>query len=129
MSTEASATGFDRDEVAAALLGTWSFPDSDEPAGISFVHFTDTGRAIQFVFNPRRPEKRFPMLVWYSVESPTRLRFRLRADHEGWLRGYRFDGRTMTLDFESQSWICTRLSPDEMPEWLDQLLVSALAKP
>ncbi len=60
--------------IAAAIFGTWSFPLTEEPTGIGLLHFTDAGRAIQFVFDPQRPEKRIPMRLWYYVESPTHLR-------------------------------------------------------
>ena len=128
MSTESPTTNFDPEAVAAALFGTWSFPVIDEPSGIGLLHFTDTGRAIQFVFNPQRPEKRIPMRLWYSVESQTHLRFRPKPDHEGWLRDFRFDGSTMTFGAEGRSWVCTRPSPDEIPEWFHQSLASALAR-
>lgn len=128
MSTEPTATDFDPDVVAAALFGTWSFRDAREPTGIGLLHFTDTGRAIQFVVvNPQQPQKRTPMRLWYSVESPTHLRFRPKPDDQGWLRGYRFDGSTMTLLAKDRSFVCTRPSPDEIPGWFHQSLASALA--
>ena len=127
MKTEPTATDFDSDAVAAALFGTWSLPVTEEPTGIGLLHFTDTGRAIQFVFDPQRPEKRIPMRLWYSVESPTHLRFRPKPDHEGWLRGYRLDAGTMILSAEDRSWVCTQPLPDEIPEWFHQSLASALA--
>lgn len=126
--TETTATHFDSDAVVAMLLGTWRFPHFDEPTGIGLLHFTDTGRAIQFVFNSQQPEKRIPMHLWYSVESPTHLRFRPKPDHEGWLRDYRFDGSTMTFGAEGRSWICTRPSAGEIPDWFHQSLASALAR-
>jgi hypothetical protein len=129
MKTEPTATDFNPDAVAAALVGNWSFPDLEEPTGTGLLHFTDTGRAIHFVFDPQRPEKRIPMRLWYSVESPTHLRLRPEPDHEGWLRDYCFNGSTMTFGAEGRSWVCTRPSPDEIPEWFHQSLASALARP
>lgn len=129
MSTESTATNFDPDAVSTALLGTWRFPITEKPTGIGLLHFTDTGRAIQFIFDPQQPEKRLPMRLWYSVESSTHLRFRPKPDKDGWLRGYRFDGSTMTLLAEDRGFVCTRPSPDEIPEWFHHALASELARP
>jgi len=125
MSIEPNATDFDSDEVSAALLGTWTFPIT-EPTGIGWLHFTNTRRAIQFSCYPNQ---RVPMRLWYSVESPTHLRFRSQPDKDGWLRGYRFDGPTLTLLAGDCSFLCTRPSPDEIPEWFHQSLASALTRP
>ncbi len=127
MSTEPTEANFDPGAVSAALFGTWIFPVTEEPTGVGLLHFTDTGRAIQFVFNPQQPEKRIRMRLWYSVESPTHLHFRPNPDHEGWLRDFRFDGSTMTFGAEDRRWVCTRPSPDEIPDWFHQSLASALA--
>ncbi len=128
MSSESTATAFDPNEVAAALIGTWRFPVTEEPTGIGLLHFTDTGRAIQFVFNPQQPEKRIPMRLWFSVESSTHLRFRPKPDADGWLRDFRFDGSTMIFGAEGRSWVCTRPLPDEIPDWFHQSLASSLAR-
>ena len=128
MNTETAEADFDPDAVAAALFGTWSFPDTEEPTGTGLLHFTDTGRAIQFVFNPQQPKQRFPMRLWYSIETPTHLRFRPKPEHEGWLQNYSFAGSTFTLSAEDRSWVCTQPSPDEIPEWFHQVLASALAR-
>ena len=128
MSMEPTTHDFDPDAVAAALCGTWRFLHPGPPAGIGLLHFTDAGRAIQFLFDPQQPEKRIPMRLRYSVESPTHLRFRPSPNHEGHLRHFRFDGRTMTLGAESQRWVCTRPSPDEIPEWFHPSLATALTR-
>ena len=127
-STESTATYFNPDAVSAALVGTWSFPFTEGATGICLLHFTATGRAIQFVFDPQQPEKRSAMRLWYSVESPTDLNFRPTPSHHGWLCGYRFDGSTMTLLADDRCWVCTRPSPHEIPDWFQQSLASALAQ-
>lgn len=129
MSTEPLATDFDPDAVAAALVGTWSFPATEEPTGIGFLHFTGAGRAIQFVFDRERPEKRLPLRYWYSIESPTHLRLRLRPDREGCLRRYSLVDSTLTLSTEDLSWVCIQPPPDEIPQWFHQSLAAALVRP
>lgn len=115
--------------ISAAFLGTWTFPVKEMP-GIGLIHFTDTGRAIQCVFNPQEPEKRIPMPLWYSVESPTQLRFRPKPDHAGWLRDYRFDGAALIIAAaEGRSWSCTRPSANDIPDWFPQALASFVTPP
>jgi hypothetical protein len=128
MNAEFSDAAFDPDAVSAALLGTWSFAFTEEPKGVGLIHFTNSGRAIQFATFSRQPEKRIAMRFWYSIESPTHLRFRPRPDSEGWLRDFRFEGSTMIFGAEGHSWICTRPLPDEIPDWFDRELASALAR-
>ena len=127
MSSEPTETDFDPDVISGAVVGTWSFAVTEEPTGIGLLHFTNTGRAIQFIFNPQQQEKRITMRLWYSVESSTHLRFRPNPDHEGWLRDYRFDGSTMKFGAANLSWVCTRPSRDEIPDWFHHSLASALA--
>jgi len=96
MSTNPNEASFDPDAVSAVLLGAWSFVVAEGPISVGLLHFTDTGRAIQFVFDPQQPEKRIPMRLWYAVESPTHLCFRPKPD-QGWLRDYRLHGATMAF--------------------------------
>lgn len=123
MSTESATPEFDPEAIIAFLKGTWWF--INEPDGIGLIHFTDTGRAIQFV---SYSDQRVPMRLWYSVESTSHLRFRYCPDQEGWLRGYVFDGSAWTMSAENKSWVCKRPSPEQIPEWFDPALTSALAE-
>ena len=116
MNPEFDPNRFNPDAAIAALIGTWKFAITD-PLGICLLHFTNTGRAIQFFIVPQQPEKPLPMRLWYSVESGAHLRFRPRPDHAGWLRGYAFSGDTMILSAEDNSWVCTRPTKDEIPDW------------
>jgi hypothetical protein len=110
-------------------LAPWRFSVIAESPEIGLLHFTDTGRAIQFVFIPDRPEKLMPMRLWFFVESATQLRFRYKPDQGGRLRGYRFSGDTMTFFGEDYCVVFTRPLPDEIPEWFHPALASALARP
>ena len=123
-----AASGFDLDAVAVGFVGTWSFPEPGETPVTGWLHFTDGGRAIQFVPNLQRPEKPMGMRLWYSVESEGQLRFRPRPEHEGWLRDYRLEGDTLTLGTEGRTWVCTRASAEEIPGWFHESLAAALAK-
>ena len=127
MSMDSEKAAFDPQAVTVCLYGTWAFPPHDRD-GLGYIHFTDTGRAVQSVTYPDRPDRRIPMRLWYSVESPTQLRFRPNPNHEGWLRGYRVDGEVLTISADDRSWACTKVSPPEIPEWFPAFLVSALAR-
>jgi hypothetical protein len=113
---------------ASDLVGTWRFPLAEEPSGEALLHFSATGRAIQFIHDPQRPERRLPMRLWYSLESPATLRFRSRPEQAGWTRGCAFEDSHFILSAENRHWVCTRATPEEIPTWFQEALTAALSK-
>lgn len=128
MSTECPRGDFNPQAIAEALYGTWTYPFPEDPTGVGLIHFTDTGLYIQFMPEPKRPGHRVQMRLWYSVESPTQLRFRPKPDDTGRLREYRFEGNSVIISASDRSWHCTRPAPEEIPEWFQRLLASALGQ-
>lgn len=111
------------------MLGTWSFPSSDEPGGIGYLHFAGDGRVFHFIHHPEQPERRLPMRLWYTFESPYVLRLRDQADESGWVSGYQFDGTALTISNPSRTFLCLRPLPEEIPAWFHEHLTAALAQP
>jgi hypothetical protein len=120
---------FDPAAVGAALAGTWSYPATEEPTGLGYLHFTDDGQIIQFVYDTQRPEKRIPLRLWYSVESASTLRLRPKGNPEGWTCDYRFDGPTLIMTNARQSFPCSRTSPGEVPDWFREAIAQRLSRP
>jgi hypothetical protein len=107
------------------LAGTWHFL-VEPPGNEALLHFTETGRAIQFTFGPNCARPRSPMRLWYSIESPGILRFRPKPEHEGWTRGYQFEGETLVLSLEEKNWICRKAQAHQIPDWFPRALETAL---
>ena len=125
-----SADSFDREFVAAALLGTWYYPAPDGVSGMAYVHFSECGRFFQFVIHPEWPDRLIPMRLWYSVESVSELRVRSKSQSEGSLVGYVLDGFTLTLTNPSgRSFFCQHAQPWEIPAWFQAALAEAKLKP
>ena len=120
---------FDAAAVAQALAGTWTFPASSEPDGMGYLHFTGDGRVFQFISDPQQPEKRIPMGLRISIESPTTLRLRSKGKPDGWTCSYHFDGATLTLLPPTVTFSCRRLTAEEIPAWLRDALAASLSKP
>src|SRR6187399_1330031 len=99
MSPEPADNNFDPAAVVAAMVGTWSYRHGVDVTNLGWLHFTEGGRAIMFPVAPLHPDNR-GYAFWYTVESPTHLRFRPKHDRPGWLQGYRFDGSALTLSDE-----------------------------
>jgi hypothetical protein len=103
--------------IASQIVGTWSYSDGEEPTGVAYLHFSDDGRFFQFVYYPDHPEKRIPVRLWYSVESSAILRLRSNGSPEGWTSHFGFDGAILTLTSSTRRFPCSRLFPNEIPEW------------
>jgi hypothetical protein len=127
--SEDSPDSFDAASIASALVGTWSYAAAEEPGGVGYLHFTGDGRAIQFVYDPQRPTRRIPMRLWYSVQSPTALRFRAKGNPDGWTCNYSFNGTTLTLLSHTRSFPCSRLTAEEIPLWFREALGARLLRP
>lgn len=110
------------------MPGTWRYPANEEPTGIGYLHFSETGRAFQFVYNPRHPERRMPLRAYYSFESPSTLRIRLKPEGEGWICGYHLEGENLLLTNPKQSHTCSRVSPEEIPSWFQEALNQELSR-
>jgi len=135
MGAEPPATEFDPAAVSAALAGTWRYDSPDEPDGVGFLRFADTGRAYSFLLVPSNgPHRawRASLCPWYIVASPTQLWFHIKPDDEGAPHTYRLEGETLSLTLMSvsheRSWLLHRASADEIPEWFHQRFAAFLAK-
>jgi hypothetical protein len=104
------------------LFGTWHYPWTDEPTGRGWIHFDPSGFSIQFVFNREDPEKRIPMLLWYSAELPGVIRLRPKKQHQGWTIRYRFDEQQLILSDNQRTWACSKSEIAEIPEWFQESL-------
>jgi len=120
---------FNAASVAKALVGTWRYETEAEPTGIGYLHFSDDGRFIQFVLDPQQPGKRWPMRLLYSIDSLSKMRLRPKANKDGWLCGYGFDGVTLNISSTVRSIPCRRANPEEVPGWFKESLAAALSRP
>lgn len=96
---------------------------------MGYLHFSEDGRAFNFVFNPEDPERRLPMRLWFTVESAWTLRFHPDADSPGWVSGYHLDDSALTLSNPTRTLLCLRPDPEEVPDWFHACLAAALARP
>jgi len=119
----------DTASITSALIGTWRYPATEEPTGTGYIHLTADGRAFMFVYNPDQPDRRTPSRLWYSVESASTLRIRAKGSPDGWTCNYRFNGTTLTLLQPSRTFICTRATPSETPDWFRDALAARLQQP
>jgi hypothetical protein len=124
----ASSDQFDSASLTEALVGTWTFPSHDEPTGLGYLHFTADGRAFDFAYDPEQPTQRIQVRFWYTVESPSVLRFRPEVDSPGSISGYHLDGASLTLSNSTRTFLCLRPSPDEVPAWFRECLALAMAQ-
>jgi hypothetical protein len=133
MSAESSDPSAGCTAFAAVILGTWCYTSTSDPLGISFIHYSDTGRVVFFeVLDPQKPEKRWAIRQWYSVESPNRLRVRSKLENEGRLIDFVFDGKTLAqlpVFPGAPELIFTRPAPEQIPDWFPTRLAAALARP
>lgn len=125
MSEQPSTTTFDAKPVIREFTGTWRFSAPAAPGQMGLIHFTESGRAIQCLFDPTDPEKGTWMRLWYFIESPTVIRFSYENDDKGWRRAYQVAGGTITLRGGSDDAIFTRALPNRIPEWFSQPVATA----
>lgn len=128
MSAQTSPT-FDPKPIISDFIGTWRFSAPSAPGQMGFIHFTESGRAIECLFDPTDPEKGNWMRLWYFIESPTIIRFSHKNDEQGWRRGFELVSGKITLRGGSEDAIFTRALPNRIPEWFSQSVASAVKRP
>jgi len=114
---------------ASVLVGTWRYPADEEPSGVGFFHISEDGRLLQFVYDAKRPERRIPMRVWYSVESSSELRVRGKEGQPGWICSYSLDDEGLTLVQPNRDFVCRRVPTEEIPVWFREALAARILEP
>ena len=122
---------------ASDLLGTWFicsvdvFPDED-----GILVFRPDGICIQFPCSVTRPPIGQTFRLWYSFSDTSTIVYKMRPDGREWLRSVERHetGWTMICDEELskvrhyKKFRCRRAMPEELPEWLDEMMDKNLAK-
>jgi len=114
---------FDAAAIAAQLIGTWSYPAEEEPSGIAYLHFHESGRVLFLVYDAQQPERRIPVRLAYALESASVIRVRnIKGESDGWTNQYQLIGDTLDLINSRGSYFCTRVSPEELPAWFKEAI-------
>lgn len=109
--------------TASDLIGTWRFSRPGEGTGEAFLHFTYT-KAFDFIYEG---ETRQPLQLYYSIEPPEGIRFRVHPEDEGWLCRLEYDGETLIIHAEDAQTVCTRPPSSAIPAWFQQELAAFIA--
>lgn len=114
---------FDPVAATAQLIGTWSYPAEEEPSGLAYLHFHENGIAYLFVYNSSNPERRFPLRMFYTVETPGFIRVRnVKGESQGTTNPYQINGDTLILTNPRATHVCTRVAQEAVPAWFQQAI-------
>ena len=90
------------------------------------VYNDSLDRIVVFVTMETDPPKRVAMKLWCNLLSSGRLETRVKpGTSDSKKTDYSIEGNLMTLDTGSSRQICRRLSPSEVPAWLETELAKA----
>jgi hypothetical protein len=95
---------------AIDLIGTWQFIRDGEQA---FLHFTYT-QAFDYLKDGSNHQV---LRLWYSLETPTEIRFRVHPKDTGWTCGVKMAGSSLVITGDQGETICTRAHAADIPEW------------
>ena len=68
------------------------------------------------------------MLMWYTVDSSTRLTVQPKRQTDTWPNHYSLQGDTLTMLTPRYRFFCTRARPEEVPEWFAERVARELAE-
>ena len=109
------------------LPGIWSCPSFSFPDHQEVLVYNDSlDRIVVFVTMETDPPKRVAMKLWCNLLSSGRLETRVKpGTSDSKKTDYSIEGNLITLDTGSSRQICRRLSPSEVPAWLETELAKA----